>query len=68
MAMSESRKKANRKYDAKTYDQIKLNIRKDSPFNRDAIHAHAAMMGESFNSFVTRAVEETIERDKINRL
>lgn len=59
--ISEARKRANAKYNAKAYDEIKTRV----PKGRKAeIQAHAEGLGESLNGFIVRAVDETIERDK----
>lgn len=60
MAMSEARKKANEKYNAKAYDQIKVLVKKGQ---RDVIKAHAEKQGESLNGFIKRAIDEAVERD-----
>ena len=64
MALSEARKKANKKWNDKNmsvkYDHIHLTTPKGK---KDAISAHAAERGESVNAFINRAIDETIERD-----
>lgn len=60
MPVSEARKKANEKYTKANYDEIKVRV----PKGRKAeIKAHAEAHGESVNSFIVRAVNETMERD-----
>lgn len=49
------------KYNAKTYDRIQLVVAKG---RKDEIQAHAAAKGESLNGYVTKAVDERIERDR----
>ena len=61
MAISESQRKAVAKYNAKSYDEIKVRVSKG---NKDIIKAHAENNGESLNGFVNRAIDETMERDK----
>lgn len=59
--ISEARRRANEKYNAKAYDEIKTRV----PKGRKAeLQAHAEGRGESLNGFIVRAVDETIERDK----
>lgn len=59
--ISEARRRANEKYNAKAYDEIKTRV----PKGRKAeLQAHAKGRGESLNGFIVRAVDETIERDK----
>lgn len=61
MAISESQRKAVAKYNAKSYDEIKVRVFKG---NKDIIKAHAEGKGESLNGFVNRAIDEAMERDK----
>ena len=49
------------RYNAKTYDEIKVRVPKGE---KDLIQAHAEAHGESTNGFINRAISETIERDK----
>lgn len=64
MAQSRAQIEANIRYNKKTYDRIELKLRKEADINGDVLRAHAAETGESINSFLLRAVAETIERDK----
>ncbi|MCD7887797.1 MAG: hypothetical protein LUG44_09345 [Clostridiales bacterium] len=52
--------KAQNKYIAKVYDRINLVVPKG---RKDVIKEHAAQQGESVNTFINRAITETIERD-----
>ncbi|MCL2072171.1 MAG: hypothetical protein FWH07_08095 [Oscillospiraceae bacterium] len=61
MPISESRRKANEKYNAKAYDEIKVRVAKGKKAD---LQAHATNNGESLNGFVNRAIDETVERDK----
>lgn len=45
---------------AKAYDRINLTVQKGKKEN---IRRHAATKNESVNSFINRAIDETIERD-----
>lgn len=58
---TEARRRANEKYNAKAYDEIKVRVSKG---NKDIIKAHAESKGESLNGFVNRAIDEAMERDK----
>ena len=49
------------RYNAKTYDEIKVRVPKGE---KDLIQAHAEAHGESTNGFINRAISETMERDK----
>ena len=62
MPVSEARKKANRKYDAKTYDQVSFRFPKGK---KSELQAHAAAHDESLNGFVNRAIDEAVERDNV---
>ena len=48
------------RYNAKTYDEIKIRVPKGQ---KDLIQAHAGAQGESTNGFINRAISETMERD-----
>ena len=61
MALSEARKRANAKYNAKAYEQLPIRVPKGK---KKQIQEHAEARGESTNAFINRAIEETIERDK----
>lgn len=58
---SKAQQKATNKYIAKAYDRIEILVKKGE---KEKIKAHAQSKGESLNSFVNRAIDETIERDK----
>lgn len=51
---------ANAKYDDKAYDKFLVRVPKGQ---KSSIQAHAEGRSESLNGFVTRAINETIERD-----
>jgi len=63
MAQSKAHIAANNRYEKKAYDKISLRLRKDSDINGDIIRIHAETRGESVNSFLKRAVIETMQRD-----
>ena len=48
------------RYNAKTYDEIKVRVPKGE---KDLIQAHAEAHGESTNGFINRAISETMGRD-----
>ena len=60
MALSEARRRANKKYINEKLDEIKFRVPKGE---RDKLKQHAEKMGESVNAFIYRAVKETMERD-----
>ena len=48
------------RYNAKVYDNIMVRVSKGS---KDKIKAHAQVMGESVNGFISRSISEAMERD-----
>lgn len=62
--LSEARRKANEKY-MTGLDDIKVRVPKG---RREEIKAHAEQQGESLNSFIIRAIDETIERDENKKI
>ena len=62
MAISESQRKAVRKYNEKVYDRLEIKVAKGCKAD---IQAHAAGRGESLNGFVNRAIDEAVERDNM---
>lgn len=59
--MGKASTKAQNKYISKAYDRINLTMPKGK---KDTVQTHAAQRGESVNSFINRAISETMERDK----
>jgi len=49
------------KYIATNYDRVNLTMQKGKKF---IINNHAKIKNESINSFINRAIDETMERDK----
>ena len=64
MASSEAAKRAVKKYDQEKIDRIAMRVPKGK---REVIQAHAQEQGESINAFLSRAVDETVERDQEKR-
>ena len=60
MPISEARKRANAKYNAKAYDKTMIRLYAGE---LDTIRNHAQQRGESLNGFIGRAIRETIQRD-----
>lgn len=60
MASSEALKRASKKYDREKIDRVTMRVPKGK---KECIQHHATQCGESLNSFLNRAVEETMERD-----
>ena len=63
MPISRAQQKAVAKYVSTNYDDIKVRVPKG---HRVMIKAHAQSRHETVNSFITRAIEETIQRDDGN--
>jgi len=58
---TKAQQKAVNKYIKNNYDEVKFRVPKGQ---KETIQRHAAENGESTNAFLTRAVRETMERDK----
>ncbi len=61
MPASKAQQKAVNKYMAINYDRVNLTMPKGK---KEDIKNHAEQNGESVNSFINRAITETMERDK----
>ena len=61
MPASKAQQKAVNKYMAINYDRVNLTMQKGK---KEDIKNHAEQNGESVNSFINRAITETMERDK----
>lgn len=61
VSLSEARKRANAKYNAKTYDRIEAKVQKGQ---KEVIQAHADKHDGSLNKFLNRAIIETMAHDK----
>lgn len=59
--MGKTSSKVKDRYNAKAYDTILTRLPKGQKVE---IQAHAAAQGESVNGFVSRAISETMKRDK----
>ncbi len=57
MAYSEAQKKAVKKYNAKTYDELKVRVKKGS---KDIIRKHATSNNETVNGMINRLLETEI--------
>ena len=60
MPLSESRRRANEKYNAKAYEQIQVRVKTG---RKAEIVAHAEARAESVNAFINRAIDETMARE-----
>lgn len=61
MATTKAQQRATIKYMKNNYDEIKTRVPKGQ---KDEIKRHAESIKESLNSFINRAINETIQRDK----
>lgn len=57
MAYSESQKKAVKKYNEKSYDEIKVRVKKG---NKDIIQNYAKQNNETVNGMINRLIEKEI--------
>ena len=57
---TDARRKASAKYLKESVEDIRIRVPKG---DKAKVQEHAAAMGESMNSFVVRAIDETMERD-----
>ena len=60
MPVSKAQQRAVNKYMAANYDRINLTVPKGK---KDTIQAHAAAQGESVNSFINRAIDQTMAQE-----
>lgn len=58
---TDARRRANAKYLSETVEDVRIRVPKGQ---KAVIKAHADSQGESMNQFVTRAINEAMERDQ----
>ena len=58
--MGKTSSKVKDRYNAKTYDEIKLRVYKGE---KEKIKAHAESRGESVNGFITRLIKDAMENE-----
>ena len=58
---SDAEKRAIQKWNSEKVDALRIRVKKGM---REVIQDHASSQGESINAFVTRAIQETMDRDK----
>lgn len=61
MTVRKSQQKAVHKYVKENYDRLDLTLKPKG--KKETIKQHAKSRGETINSFINRAIDETIERD-----
>lgn len=59
--ISKAQQKAVHKYVKNNYDRVELTVKPKG--KKDKIKSHAEQHGESLNSFINRAIDETMKRD-----
>lgn len=59
--ISKAQQKAVHKYVKNNYDRVELTVKPKG--KKDEIRSHAEQHGESLNSFINRAIDETMKRD-----
>lgn len=59
---SKAQQKAVHKYVKNNYDRIELTVKPKG--KKEEIKTHASMHGETLNSFINRAIDEAIKKDK----
>lgn len=59
--ISKAQQSAVHKYVKNNYDRIELTVKPKG--KKEALKQHAASIGETLNSFINRAINETMERD-----
>ena len=57
MAISEARHRANEKWNAKAYDEIKVRVPKGE---KEKIQAYAEANGETVNGLINRLIQEAM--------
>lgn len=60
---TEAQAKASKKYLKESVEDIRIRVPKGQ---KEIVKSHSDKMGESMNSFVVRAINETMERDNQN--
>ncbi len=60
--ISKAQQKAVHKYVKNNYDRIELTVKPKG--KKEDIKTHAEQNGETLNSFINRAIDQTIERDR----
>lgn len=63
MPISKARHKANEKYNAKAYDEIKLRVPKGQ---KEVIQSAAERAGESVNYFINAAINKRLTTEHLN--
>ena len=60
---TEARRRANEKYNAKTYEEIKVRVHKGQ---KEVIKAHADKQGESVSGYIKKSIRTRMENEDKN--
>lgn len=60
---NEKLNKINQAYIKKSYDDLRIRLRKDAELNKTVVEEEAKKRGESVNAYVLKAIAERIARD-----
>lgn len=60
---NEKLNKINQAYIKKSYDDLRIRLRKDAELNKNIVEEEAKKHGESVNAYVLKAIAERIARD-----
>lgn len=63
MALTSAKKRANQKYVAKTYEQLKVLVKKGQ---KEVIKDFAHSNGLSINAYVNKLIKEDMERNNVS--
>ena len=64
--MSRTSWQVKERYNAKTYERVTIKLRKDSG-TADKFRAAAAAAAQSLTAYIVQAVEERMQRDKLQQ-
>lgn len=62
MPVSKAQQAATARYEDKVYDKVLVRLPKGQ---KEIIKAHAEAQGQSVNGFINEAIDEKMERDKM---
>ena len=64
MTVSKAQQKAVNKYVRENYDRINVNMPKGK---KEEIQAHATKLGMSVNAYINAAIDEKMERERLEK-
>lgn len=62
--MGKTSSEVKNRYNAKAYDRVALTVPKGE---KEIIKAHAAALGESVNGYINKAIQERMERERVEQ-